>query len=148
MVSPKSHLSTFTSNGFSSSSKLVNSDDESFKTCYSTSPLLTSCPGLEVKPTPQEYLWAEALRLLEDETLWDTDDLTPSEREARRKELLLDNLDSVIHAYRASRNVELEIRACQNVDLEMMDLDSDYESDFEDVDGEQNSKSQLEDYYY
>ena len=122
---------SFTSN--SRFGELVESNIESFKNCYSKSSLLTSCPGLEAKPSPQEYLWDEALRMLENMTPWDTGDLTPSDKEARRKELLLDNLDSVIHGIYARRNVELEIRACQNVDLEM-DLDSDYESDFEDVD--------------
>ena len=93
-VSTFDNEESFTSNN--RFGELVENNIESFKICYSTSSLLTSCPAgstmEEKRPTPQESLWEKALRRLED--MGTEEALEPSDSQARRKELLL----NILHA--------------------------------------------------
>ena len=84
-------------------------------------------PTLDNSNKSSEALVDEALELMRDDIGFGDDAAacsTSHKKEARRKELLLDNLDSISQAVRAYQSGNLDL------DLDS-DIDSDYEDDYE-----------------
>ena len=117
-----SETSTISSINKSTTSSLSNPSTKwplhihNFKSSSST----LAFPTFEKSNKSTESLVDEALELMRDDMDFEDDAATRHQKEARRKELLLDNLDSISQAVRAYQSGNLDL-----------DLDSDIESDYE-----------------